>query len=163
MRGARHRHRRRRPLQFGHPGKRREARRHLRLQAGDARDLPVVGVALDAIFRSDPSGRCTALDVIDLALGFSGAALEATLDGVPLASLLGVGGSSSSSSSLVVVHLAGPAPAPLLKAESYFRHQVMVRFKAMSRLATALSQLEAEATLPEDIRLVIDVDPVNLA
>jgi hypothetical protein len=33
----------------------------------------------------------------------------------------------------------------------------------MSRLATALSQLEAEATLPEDIRLVIDVDPVNLA
>ena len=59
--------------------------------------------------------------------------------------------------------IAGPAPAPLLKAESYFRHQVMVRFKAMSRLAAALSQLEAEATLPEDIRLVIDVDPVNLA
>jgi hypothetical protein len=78
-------------------------------EAGDARDLPVIGIALDAIFRSDPGGRCTALDVIDLALGFSGAALDATLDGVPLASLLSIGGGASSS--LVVVHLAGPAPA----------------------------------------------------
>ncbi|MEI6342235.1 MAG: primosomal protein N' [Verrucomicrobiota bacterium] len=58
--------------------------------------------------------------------------------------------------------IAGPAPAPLLKAESFFRHQLMVRCKAMSRLAVALAQLEAEATLPEDVRLVIDVDPVSL-
>ena len=76
--------------------------------AGEPKDLPVVGVAIDAFFRSDSSGRCTALDVVDLALGFASASLDATLDGVPLATLLGV---TPTSSSLTVVHLAGPAPA----------------------------------------------------
>lgn len=58
--------------------------------------------------------------------------------------------------------IAGPAPAPLLKAESFFRYQLMIRTKAMARLSRELAALEAELTWPDDIRLTVDVDPVNL-
>jgi primosomal protein N' (replication factor Y) len=59
--------------------------------------------------------------------------------------------------------LAGPAPAPLLKAESFFRHQIMVRCRAMSRLSSELAAMEAGLRLPEDIQMGIDIDPVNLS
>ncbi len=58
--------------------------------------------------------------------------------------------------------IAGPAPAPLLKAESFFRHQIMLRTTAMSRLAASLAAMEREPPLPDDVRLVIDVDPVSM-
>jgi primosomal protein N' len=58
--------------------------------------------------------------------------------------------------------LAGPAPAPLLRAESHFRHQIMLRTKSMARLAAVLAQTQAEVNLPDDVQLSIDVDPVNL-
>ncbi len=59
--------------------------------------------------------------------------------------------------------LAGPAPAPLLKAESFFRHQIMVRCRAMSRLSSELAAMQAGLRLPEDIQMGIDIDPVNLS
>jgi primosomal protein N' len=58
--------------------------------------------------------------------------------------------------------IAGPAPAPLLKAESFYRHQIMIRCRAMSRLSAELALLESEGRLADEVRLVIDVDPVNL-
>ncbi|MEY2787530.1 MAG: Primosomal protein C-terminal domain, partial [Verrucomicrobiota bacterium] len=58
--------------------------------------------------------------------------------------------------------LAGPAPAPLLKAESFFRHQIMLRTSAMSRLSTELAKIEQAFALPADLSLIIDIDPVNL-
>ncbi len=58
--------------------------------------------------------------------------------------------------------LAGPAPAPLVRAEGYFRYQIMLRTAAMSRLAKALTAEQSELELPDDLRLVVDVDPVNL-
>jgi primosomal protein N' (replication factor Y) len=58
--------------------------------------------------------------------------------------------------------LAGPAPAPLLKAESFFRHQIMLRTSAMSRLSTELGKIEQSFALPADLTLIIDIDPVNL-
>ncbi|MFM7101940.1 MAG: primosomal protein N', partial [Verrucomicrobiota bacterium] len=58
--------------------------------------------------------------------------------------------------------LAGPAPAPLLKAETFYRHQIMVRTRHMSRLSQVLGTVQTEVPLPEDIALVVDVDPVNL-
>jgi len=59
--------------------------------------------------------------------------------------------------------LAGPAPAPLLKAESFYRHQIMVRCRAMSRLSGELAEMERELALPDDIQMGIDIDPVNLS
>jgi primosomal protein N' (replication factor Y) len=59
--------------------------------------------------------------------------------------------------------IAGPAPAPLLKAESYYRYQIMIRTRAMARLSRELAALESTQEWPDDIRLTLDIDPVNLS
>jgi primosomal protein N' (replication factor Y) (superfamily II helicase) len=58
--------------------------------------------------------------------------------------------------------LAGPAPAPLLKAESFYRHQIMLRTRAMSKLSQSLAKVIPLFALPEDVTLTADIDPVNL-
>lgn len=58
--------------------------------------------------------------------------------------------------------IAGPAPAPLLRAETFYRYQIMLRTRAMSRLATRLNTLVADLVLPDDLRLTLDIDPINL-
>ena len=58
--------------------------------------------------------------------------------------------------------LAGPAPAPLLKAESFYRHQIMLRARAMSKLSQTLAKIIPLFLLPEDVTLTVDIDPVNL-
>ncbi len=59
--------------------------------------------------------------------------------------------------------IAGPAPAPLLRAETFYRYQIMLRTKMMSQLSRRLGALNEKLTLPEDITLTIDIDPVNLS
>jgi primosomal protein N' (replication factor Y) len=59
--------------------------------------------------------------------------------------------------------LSGPAPAPLLKAETFYRHQIMLRARAMSKLSQTLANIIPLVTLPEDVTLSLDIDPVNLA
>jgi primosomal protein N' (replication factor Y) len=58
--------------------------------------------------------------------------------------------------------IAGPAPAPLLRAETLYRYQLMLRTRAMSRLSRALAELTDLLNLPEDVTLTVDIDPVNL-
>ncbi|HAB18717.1 MAG TPA: primosomal protein N' [Verrucomicrobiota bacterium] len=58
--------------------------------------------------------------------------------------------------------IAGPGPAPLMRAESLYRYQLMLRTKAMARLSRELAQVESELSLPDDLHLTIDVDPVDL-
>jgi primosomal protein N' (replication factor Y) len=59
--------------------------------------------------------------------------------------------------------LAGPAPAPLLKAESFYRHQIMLRTRAMSKLSQTLAKIIPFQSLPEDVTLSVDIDPVKLS
>ena len=59
--------------------------------------------------------------------------------------------------------LAGPAPAPLARAESHYRYQIMLRTGQMSKLSQHLAKLTQSIVLPEDILLSVDIDPVNLA
>jgi primosomal protein N' (replication factor Y) len=58
--------------------------------------------------------------------------------------------------------LAGPAPAPLLRAETFYRYQLMLRTRQMSRLSPVLAAVRDTVPLPDDLTLVVDVDPVNL-
>jgi primosomal protein N' (replication factor Y) (superfamily II helicase) len=59
--------------------------------------------------------------------------------------------------------LAGPAPSPLLRADTYYRYQIMLRTRQMTKLAQSLARLLESLALPEDILVTVDVDPVNLA
>jgi primosomal protein N' (replication factor Y) len=58
--------------------------------------------------------------------------------------------------------IAGPAPAPLLRAETFYRHQIMLRTRAMSKLSQTLAKIVGTLTLPDDVTLTVDIDPVNL-
>ena len=59
--------------------------------------------------------------------------------------------------------IAGPAPAPLMRAETFYRHQIMLRARRMPPLSRALGQLMAELNLPDEVTLTVDVDPMNLS
>lgn len=58
--------------------------------------------------------------------------------------------------------LAGPAPAPLLRIESRYRYQLMLRTRWMSRLAPHLTAMLDGLQLPEDLQLTVDIDPSGL-
>jgi len=59
--------------------------------------------------------------------------------------------------------IAGPAPAPLLRAENYYRYHIMLRTRAMSRLSLLLAQITIPLVLPDDVTLSVDIDPVDLS
>ena len=58
--------------------------------------------------------------------------------------------------------ISGPAPAPLLRAEQFYRYQIMLRTRAMSRLSQTLAKIIETLALPEDVTLAVDIDPVDL-
>ena len=58
--------------------------------------------------------------------------------------------------------MVGPAPAPLVKAETYYRYQIMLRAQRMAALSQRLALLIRSLTLPEDVMLTVDIDPVDL-
>ncbi|HWI58904.1 MAG TPA: hypothetical protein VNZ22_16885, partial [Bacillota bacterium] len=59
--------------------------------------------------------------------------------------------------------MAGPAPAPLLRAETFYRYQIMLRVQRMSALSQRLAQLTQSLVLPEEITLAVDIDPVDMS
>jgi len=59
--------------------------------------------------------------------------------------------------------IVGPSPAPLLRAENYYRYHIMLRTRAMSRLSQLLAQITAPLILPEDVTLTVDIDPADLS
>ena len=58
--------------------------------------------------------------------------------------------------------IAGPAPAPLLRADTFYRYQIMLRVPRMSVLSQRMAQLTQSLTLGDDVILSVDVDPVEL-
>jgi primosomal protein N' (replication factor Y) len=58
--------------------------------------------------------------------------------------------------------IAGPAPAPLLRAETFYRYQLMLRTHRMSALSHRLARIMQTLALPDDVTLAVDIDPVDL-
>ena len=58
--------------------------------------------------------------------------------------------------------ITGPAPAPVLKVESFYRHHLMVRTRSMSQLSRSIATLMASQRFPEGVGVVVDIDPVDL-
>lgn len=63
---------------------------------------------------------------------------------------------------LAALVIAGPGPAPLLRAETFYRYQIMLRMPRMSILSKRLGVLLPSIVLPEDVSLSVDIDPVDL-
>ena len=59
--------------------------------------------------------------------------------------------------------IAGPAPAPLARAEAFYRYQLMLRTRAMTTLSRAIAQMQTTLALPDDVQMAVDIDPVDLA
>src|SRR6185436_5838363 len=53
--------------------------------------------------------------------------------------------------------IAGPAPAPLVRAETFYRYQIMLRTQRMSALSRQLATLIEGLALPEDVTLAVDI------
>ncbi len=58
--------------------------------------------------------------------------------------------------------MAGPAAAPLARTESKYRYHLVLRTRRMTALSQKLAELIASLTLPEEVVMTVDVDPVNL-
>jgi len=50
-----------------------------------------------------------------------------------------------------------------LRAENFYRYQIMLRTRAMSALSRELAKIIQSLTLPEEVLLAVDIDPVNLS
>lgn len=61
------------------------------------------------------------------------------------------------------VVVAGPAPAPLLRAENFYRYQIMMRTSRMPQLSRKLSLKIDSLKISDDLRLIIDIDPMSLS
>lgn len=59
--------------------------------------------------------------------------------------------------------IMGPAPAPLARAETFYRYQIMIRTRQMSKVSAQLAALSEKLTLPDGLTLTIDIDPATLA
>ncbi|MEY2410781.1 MAG: hypothetical protein QOF48_3451 [Verrucomicrobiota bacterium] len=59
--------------------------------------------------------------------------------------------------------IAGPAAAPLARAETFYRYQIMLRTRQMTLLSRHLAQLTQKLQLPDDVSFIVDIDPVDLA
>jgi primosomal protein N' (replication factor Y) (superfamily II helicase) len=58
--------------------------------------------------------------------------------------------------------IADPAPAPIARIEEKYRFQIFIRTRRIMTVTPRLRPLFMDRDWPDDIRLTLDVDPVNL-
>jgi primosomal protein N' (replication factor Y) len=58
--------------------------------------------------------------------------------------------------------IAGPAPAAILKAHSFYRYQIMLRTRRIAHLSRELAKLVKEIKPLEGVYINIDIDPVSI-
>jgi primosomal protein N' (replication factor Y) len=60
------------------------------------------------------------------------------------------------------LRILGPAPAPLLKLKSFFRYHLQISASAIEPLLTWWRVTEPHLSLPDEVELTVDVDPLDL-
>jgi primosomal protein N' (replication factor Y) len=63
---------------------------------------------------------------------------------------------------LPATELTGPHPAPIARLDERYRFQIFLRTRRITAITPKLRPLFMDQTWPDDIRLTIDVDPVDL-
>jgi len=58
--------------------------------------------------------------------------------------------------------IAGPAPAPLARAETLYRYQILLRTRHITKLSPLLAAMIEALSLPDGVSITVDIDPVNL-
>ena len=58
--------------------------------------------------------------------------------------------------------ITGPTPAPIARVNGHYRFQVFLRTKRITALTPRLRPMVMERAWPDDVRVTVDVDPVNL-
>jgi primosomal protein N' (replication factor Y) len=58
--------------------------------------------------------------------------------------------------------MSGPAPAPFAKIDGYYRYHLFFKTSRMTALSQVLREETEGRAWPDDIRVVVDVDPVQL-
>jgi primosomal protein N' len=51
----------------------------------------------------------------------------------------------------------------LLRAETFYRYQLMLRVRQMPELSRRLARLLTGLVLPDDVTVTVDIDPVSLS
>ena len=62
----------------------------------------------------------------------------------------------------VKVEMGEPTPAPLARIQTQYRYQIMLRTHHILQLVELLSQTMMSLKPPEDVNMVVDVDPISL-
>ena len=62
------------------------------------------------------------------------------------------------------IRVLGPAPAPIERIKQRYRWQVMVKGQTRDELRAALAMVRKAVTVPSngELRVSIDIDPVNM-
>jgi primosomal protein N' (replication factor Y) len=58
--------------------------------------------------------------------------------------------------------LCGPAPAPVLRLQSLYRYQILLRTGRMPTLSRRLAELSERLALPEGVTFTVDIDPAGM-
>src|SRR5207249_2085655 len=58
--------------------------------------------------------------------------------------------------------MGAPTPAPLAKVQNLYRFQIILRSDQIMRLTEPINAVTAATKLPDDVKLVVDVDPISL-
>ena len=63
---------------------------------------------------------------------------------------------------LPATEITGPSPAPIARIEERYRFQVFLRTRRIMAVTPRLRPLFMDRAWPDDIRITLDVDPVDL-
>ena len=58
--------------------------------------------------------------------------------------------------------MTGPSPAPIARIEERYRFQIFLRTRRVTAVAAQLRPMFMDRAWPDDVRVTVDVDPVDL-